>query len=260
MGMARRSRRRMAHDMVAGALEGIDEAERSPLARLTQIVVDRPFGIPIGSFAQNDRFRAHDVACRRARSRRARLSRRRMPVRKPRRRAAGLAGAADPGPCESAPARIRSTCRIRARRPVRRRRTSASPAVRCSSCSWSERRPFGKIWQQRHCAAARLLTGPRDQMKCQRDDVGHRLRREGPARLAWRGMPVMRSRQSTRDSLTPKRRASAAGSGVRRNARSSPSLGSSRHAESQSASSSCSLLNLARNRNPSRDTCASSDA
>ena len=62
MGMARRSRRRMAHDMVAGALEGIDEAERSPLARLTQTVVDRLCGISVGSFIQNYRFPAPDVA------------------------------------------------------------------------------------------------------------------------------------------------------------------------------------------------------
>ena len=70
VGMARRTRRRMAGDVRARTLERIDEAERDPLAGLAQIVLDSLVGIAVRPFPQNDPFAAHAVVCRRTRSRR----------------------------------------------------------------------------------------------------------------------------------------------------------------------------------------------
>ena len=52
-----------------------------------------------------------------------------------RHRATVPAGVGDHDPCESTPARTRSTCGSRGSRPVRPQRTSGRPATRHSSCS-----------------------------------------------------------------------------------------------------------------------------
>ena len=71
VGLARRSRRRVARDMAIRPLKRVDEAESDRLARLFAVVLDCLIDIPAGKRTRDDRLDAHADRGLRARLRSA---------------------------------------------------------------------------------------------------------------------------------------------------------------------------------------------